>query len=50
MWIGIAILLLVLWAVFRFALGVLGFFIHILVVLAVIAIIWHFVSAMRSKR
>lgn len=49
MWIGIAILLLILWAVGALVFEVASFFIHVLVVLAVIALVWHFVSAARRK-
>jgi hypothetical protein len=49
MWIGIAVLLLVLWVVFKFAIGMVSFLIHILIVLAVIALIWHFVVAAKNR-
>ena len=41
MWIGIAILLLILWAVGVFVLKVAGILIHLLIVLAVIALIFQ---------
>ena len=44
MWIGIAILLLLLWAGGFFAFHVAGFLIHILLILAVVAFILHFVG------
>ncbi len=48
MWVGIAILLLVLWAGGFFMFHVAGFFIHILLLLAVAAFIIHFISGSRS--
>ena len=44
MWIGIGIVLLILWAGGFFAFHVAGFFIHILLLLAVASIIIHFIS------
>lgn len=48
MWIGIAILLLLLWAGGFFAFHVAGFFIHILLICAVVAFILHFVAGRRT--
>jgi hypothetical protein len=48
MWIGIAILLLLLWAGGFFAFHVAGFFIHILLILAVVSLIIHFISGRRA--
>ena len=48
MWIGIAILLLLLWAGGFFAFHVAGFLIHILLILAVAALILHFVTGRRT--
>jgi hypothetical protein len=48
MWIGIAILLLLLWAGGFFAFHVAGFLIHILLILAVVSFIIHFVTGRRT--
>jgi hypothetical protein len=48
MWIGIAIVLLLLWAGGFFAFHVAGFFIHILLILAVVSFILHFVMGRRT--
>jgi hypothetical protein len=48
MWIGIAILLVLLWAGGFFAFHVAGFFIHILLILAVVSLIIHFISGRRA--
>jgi Family of unknown function (DUF5670) len=48
MWIGIAILLLLLWAGGFFAFHVAGFLIHILLILAVVSLILHFVTGRRT--
>jgi hypothetical protein len=48
MWIGIGILLLVLWAGGFFAFHVAGFFIHILLICAVVSFILHFVTGRRT--
>jgi hypothetical protein len=48
MWIGIAILLLLLWAGGFLAFHVAGFLIHILLILAVVAFILHFVTGRRT--
>ena len=49
MWIGLAVLLLILWALGVFAFKVAGFLIHILIIVAVVALIWHFVAAARRR-
>ena len=46
---AIAGVLVVLWLLGFFAFHIAGAFIHLLLVLAVIAIIWHFFSAARSS-
>ncbi len=46
---AIAGVLVVLWLLGFFAFHIAGAFIHLLLVLAVIAIIWHFVSAARTS-
>jgi hypothetical protein len=48
MWIGIAILLLLLWAGGFFAFHVAGFLIHILLILAVVSFIIHFITGRRT--
>jgi uncharacterized membrane protein YqjE len=48
MFLIIALVLLVLWALGLFAFPIAGGFIHILLVIAIIAVIWHFVSGRRS--
>lgn len=48
MFIGLAILLAVLWVIFFFAVHVTGFFIHILIILAIISLIAHFFSGRRT--
>jgi hypothetical protein len=48
MWIGIAIVLLLLWAGGFFAFHVAGFLIHILLILAVVSFILHFVMGRRT--
>jgi hypothetical protein len=48
MWIGIGILLLLLWAGGFFAFHVAGFLIHILLICAVVAFILHFITGRRS--
>ncbi len=48
MWIGVGILLLLLWAGGFFAFHVAGFLIHILLILAVVAFIVHFVTGRRT--
>jgi Family of unknown function (DUF5670) len=48
MWIGIAILLLLLWAGGFFAFHVTGFLIHVLLILAVVSFIIHFITGRRT--
>lgn len=48
MFLGIAGLLLILWLLGFFAFHIAGAFIHILIILAVIAVIWNFVSKGRA--
>jgi hypothetical protein len=48
MWIGIGILLLLLWAGGFLAFHVAGFFIHILLICAVVAFILHFITGRRT--
>ncbi len=43
MWIGIFVVLLALWLIFWLGVHITGAFIHILLVLAIIALILHFV-------
>ena len=47
MWIGIAVVLLVLWALGFFVFPVVGGLVHILIVLAIIAVVVHFVTGRR---
>ena len=47
MWLGLAVLLLILWALGAFAFHVAGSLIHLLLVLAVVAIIVNFVTGRR---
>jgi len=49
MWIGLAVLLLILWALGAFVFEVAGALIHILIVVAVIALVWHFVAGARRR-
>ena len=49
MFLTIAIILLVLWALGFFVFPVVGGLVHILLVIAVIAIIWHFLKAGRAR-
>lgn len=44
MFLIIALVLLLLWALGAFVFPVVGVLIHILLVLAIIAIIWHFIA------
>lgn len=48
MFIGLAILLAILWVIFFFAVHVTSFFIHILIILAVISLIVHFFTGRRA--
>jgi hypothetical protein len=50
MFLGIAIVLIILWALGFWVVPVGGGLIHILLVIAIIAIIWHFVSGSRAPR
>ena len=47
MWVGIAVVLFVLWALGFFAFHLAGGLVHILVILAVIALVVHFVTGRR---
>jgi len=47
MFLTIAVVLLILWALGAFIVPVGGGLIHILLVLAVIAVVWHFVTGRR---
>ena len=49
MWIGIAIILLLLWAGGFFAFHVAGFLIHILLILAVVSFVIHFITGRRAS-
>ena len=44
MFLGIAIVVLILWALGFFIFPIAGGLIHILLIIAIIAIIWHFVK------
>jgi hypothetical protein len=44
MFLTIALVLLVLWALGAFVFPMVGALIHILLVLAIIAIVWHFIA------
>jgi hypothetical protein len=48
MWIAIAIILVALWAGGFLLFHVAGFFIHILLLIAVVALIYHFVRGNRK--
>jgi hypothetical protein len=48
MWIGVAILLLLLWAGGVLMFHVAGFFIHILLILAVVSFVIHFIAGRRT--
>ena len=48
MLLTIAIILLVLWALGAFAFEVAGALIHILLLIALVVLIWHFVTGRRS--
>jgi Family of unknown function (DUF5670) len=50
MFLTIAIVLLVLWALGFFAFHIAGGMIHIILVIALIAIVWHFLKASRTTR
>jgi hypothetical protein len=44
MFLGIAVLLLILWVLGFFIFPVVGGLIHVLLIIAVIAIVWHFLK------
>lgn len=48
MFLTIAVVLLILWALGFFVFPIAGGLVHILLVIAVIAIIWHFISGRRT--
>ena len=48
MWIGIAILLAICWVVAFFVLHLTSFLIYILIIVAVIALIYHFIRGRRG--
>jgi hypothetical protein len=48
MFLTIAIILVILWALGFFAFHVAGGLIHILLIIAIIALIWHFVAGRRA--
>lgn len=48
MFLTIAVVLLILWALGFFVFPVVGGLIHILLIIALIAIIWHFVAGRRT--
>ena len=48
MFLGLAVIVLVLWAIGFFIFPVAGGLIHVLLVVAVIAIIWHFLKGRNS--
>lgn len=48
MFLTIAVVLLILWALGFFVFPIVGGLVHILFIIAVIAIIWHFVSRRRA--
>jgi len=48
MWIGIAILLVICWLVGFLVLHISSFLIHIILVVAVIALIYHFIRGRRG--
>ncbi len=50
MLLTIALILIVLWALGFFVFPVVGGLVHILLVIAVIAIIWHFVKGSSTRR
>ncbi|HEY5087690.1 MAG TPA: lmo0937 family membrane protein [Gemmatimonadaceae bacterium] len=49
MFLTIALVLLVLWALGFFLLPAIGVLIHILLVLAVISILWHFIAGRGTR-
>jgi hypothetical protein len=48
MWVIVAVVLLILWALGFLVFHVAGFFIHILLIIAVVAIVVHFVRGGRG--
>lgn len=50
MFLTIAIILLVLWALGFFIFPIVGGLIHIILVIAVISIIWHFIKGRSTTR
>lgn len=48
MWLGLAVVIVILWALGGFAFHIAGSLIHLLLILAVIAIVLHFVTGRRS--
>jgi Family of unknown function (DUF5670) len=48
MFLGIAIILAILWVILFFAVHVTSFFIHILLILALISLIGHFFAGRRA--
>jgi hypothetical protein len=48
MFLTIAIILFILWALGVFAFHVTAWFIHVVLIIAIIAIIWHFVAGRRA--
>lgn len=48
MWIGIAALLAICWVVSFFVLHVSGFLIHIILLVAVISLVYHFIRGKRG--
>lgn len=50
MFLTIALVLLVLWALGFFVFPVVGGLIHIILIVAVVAIIWHFVKGRNTTR
>ena len=48
MWLGIALVLLVLWALGLFVIPIAGGLIHILIILAIIAVVVHFVTGRKA--
>ncbi len=49
MFLTIGIVLLVLWLLGFFAFHITAFAIHIVLILAIIAVIWHFVAGSRTR-
>jgi hypothetical protein len=46
--LGLAIILLIVWALCVFAFKIVAFFVHILLIIAVIALVMHFVRGKRT--